>query len=140
MVAGDLAPTFSNLYPEILDPIVSEQEFRTIIAHVNESMIPAFDPFSWRNWIDAALGLLTGWLYEDFGFGGIKSRLRDVEAWIENWNRTVGAAEGVVVWPLRSTGYMSIDIQIPDPQVGMVGSVTESRPPTRADTIENGQT
>lgn len=136
MVAGDMAPTFSNLYPEILDPVVSEQEFRTIISKVNEAMVRAFDPYSWRNWIDATLGLLTGWFYEDLGLGGVKGHLRSTEAFLERWNRDVGAVEGVKVWPLRRTGYMTLDFQIPDPQVGVVGSDlgVGSQPPTRAGT------
>lgn len=122
MVKGDLAPTFSNLYPEILDPLLPEQEFRKVIATVNDELIKAFDPFSFRNWLDGALGLLTGWLWEDIGAPAIKGRLRRVEDWIERWNREVGAKDGVHIWSLRRTAYMSLDIQIPDPKVGIIHS------------------
>ncbi|KAL4981157.1 Golgin subfamily A member 7/ERF4 family-domain-containing protein [Aspergillus desertorum] len=134
MVKGDLAPTYSNLYPEILDPLLPEQEFRRIIATVNEELINAFNPFSFRNWIDGAIGLFTGWIWEDIGAPGIKRHLRHVEEWLEKWNREVGAKDGVRIWGLRRTAYMSLDIQIPDPKVGIVPSEgNPSRPGTRPD-------
>ncbi|OGM42594.1 hypothetical protein ABOM_009609 [Aspergillus bombycis] len=122
MVRGDLAPTFSNLYPEILDPLLPEQEFRRIIATVNDKLVKAFDPFSLRNWIDGALALLTGWIWEDIGVTGVKNQLKQIEDWVENWNHEVGAKDGVYIWSLRRTGYMSLDIQIPDPKVGIIPS------------------
>ena len=128
MVRGDLAPTFSNLYPEILDPLVEEQEFRDIIHHINKTLVEAFDPFSSRNWLDAVLGLLTGWLWDDLGGAGVKKRLRGLEKWIEEWNQGVGAREGTKIIPLRRTGYMNLDIQIPDPQVRVVGEDGGTRP------------
>ncbi|EEH49723.1 uncharacterized protein PADG_05802 [Paracoccidioides brasiliensis Pb18] len=122
MVKGDLAPTFSNLYPEILDPLLPEQEFRTVIAKVNAELIATFDPYSARNWFDGTMGLVTGWVWDDLGLTGVKGRLDSIEKWIENWNQTVGVEEGVKIWSLRSTGYLSVDIQIPDPKVGIVES------------------
>ncbi|KAL4933144.1 ERF4 family protein [Aspergillus undulatus] len=135
MVSGDLAPTYSNLYPEILDPLLPEQEFRRIIATVNDELIDAFNPYSFRNWIDGAIGLLTGWVWEDIGAPGAKSHLRKVEDWLERWNREVGAKDGVRIWSLRRTAYMSLDIQIPDPKVGVVPSENQSRPGTRPDSV-----
>ncbi len=120
MVRGDLAPTYSNLYPEILDPLLPEHQFRHIIEKVNQTLVVTFNPFSRRNWVDGVLGVLTGWVWEDIGFGGVKKRLRDLEQWLVDWNRDVGSAEGVKIIPLRRTGYMSLDIQIPDPQVRIV--------------------
>ena len=122
MVKGDLAPTFSNLYPEILDPLMPEQEFRTIIQKINSTLIDAFDPFSMRNWIDGLLGLLTGWLWDDLGGSAVavKNKLRGLEEWIEQWNRSTGRHEGIRVVPLRRTGYTCLDVQIPDPKVRVV--------------------
>ena len=120
MVVGDLAPTFSNIYPEILDPLMSEQEFRYVIQHINETLIHAYDPMSTTNWVDAVLGFLTGWFWEDFRKGGVKGQLNKLEAWLEDWNRTVGALDGIKLIPLRRTGYLSLDIQMPDPQVRVV--------------------
>jgi Golgin subfamily A member 7/ERF4 family len=120
MVRGDLAPTYSNLYPEILDPLLPEHQFRNVIQQVNQTLVMTFDPYSRRNWIDGVLGVVTGWFWEDLGFGGVKKRLRDLEQWLADWNRDVGCAEGVKIIPLRRTGYMSLDIQIPDPQVRIV--------------------
>ncbi|EDN06375.1 predicted protein [Histoplasma mississippiense (nom. inval.)] len=141
MVKGDLAPTFSNLYPEILDPILPELEFRTVIAKINKELISAFDPYSVRNWLDGAIGLVTGWVWDDLGVTGIKSHLKSIEQWLEHWNETVGSTEGVKIWSLRSTGYMSVDIQIPDPKVGIVetdaASATDMRPNTAGRNAEN---
>lgn len=120
MIKGDLAPTFSNLYPEILDPLVPDQEFRRIIATVNDALVQAFDPFSLRNWVDGVVGLLTGWVWEDLGAPAVKSHLQRLEDWLENWNREVGEKDGVHIWSLRRSAYMSLDIQIPDPKVGII--------------------
>ena len=120
MVVGDLAPTFSNIYPEILDPAMGEQEFRYIIRHINSTLIRAFDPYSTPNFLDGLLGFVTGWLWEDFRPGGVKGQMRRLEAWMENWNRDHGSREGIKLIPLRRTGCMNFDIQIPDPQVRVV--------------------
>ena len=116
LVEGDLAPTFSNLYPEILDPAgLSEQEFRRVIEKLNGTLIPAFSPYNWRNVVDGVLGLATGWLWDDLGFTGIKSRLKHLDQWIEQWNvdmaKSVGREEGAIppkIIPLRQTGYMTV--------------------------------
>ncbi|EHK16694.1 uncharacterized protein TRIVIDRAFT_161957, partial [Trichoderma virens Gv29-8] len=116
LLQGDLAPTFSNLYPEILDPAgIPEPEFRRIIDKLNKELVPAFDPYNPRNVLDAFLGLVTGWLWDDFGMTGIKSRLNHLEAWIEMWNRekekTTPSEEGVLppkLISLRRTGYMTV--------------------------------
>jgi hypothetical protein len=115
LYTGDLAPTFSNIYPQILDPLLSENEFRGIIKKVNESLVEAFDPFELRNWVDNILGILTGWIWEDAGLTAVKARLKRIEAWLERWNEQVGARDGVKVVPLRRTAYMTLDIQIPMP-------------------------
>ncbi|KAL7820185.1 Golgin subfamily A member 7/ERF4 family domain-containing protein [Trichoderma aethiopicum] len=132
LLQGDLAPTFSNLYPEILDPAgIPEPEFRRIIDKLNKELIPAFDPYNPRNVVDAFLGLVTGWLWDDFGMTGIKSRLNNLEAWIDNWNRekekTTPSEEGILppkLISLRRTGYMTLDIQIPDPEIAPAPSST----------------
>ncbi|KAJ5238957.1 hypothetical protein N7468_003576 [Penicillium chermesinum] len=135
MIKGDLAPTFSNLYPEILDPLLPEQEFRKILGKVNESMIKAFDPFRLRNWLDGTIGMFTGWFWDDLNAPGIKRSLDHIETWLEKWNREVGAKDGVHIWSLRRTAYMSLDIQIPDPKVGIVPSDgAPSLPHTRPST------
>lgn len=130
MVKGDLAPTFSNLYPEILDPLLSEQEFRTVIAKINEELVRTFDPYRTRNWIDGAVGLLTGWIWDDVGANHTKSEIRSLEQWLEKWNQEVGVKEGVKLIPLRRTGYLTLDIQIPDPKIGVVPESEASRPNT----------
>ncbi|KLO89819.1 uncharacterized protein LW93_1881 [Fusarium fujikuroi] len=132
LIKGDLAPTFSNLYPEILDPAgLSEQEFRRIIEKLNGELIPAFDPYDLRNIIDTLLGLVTGWIWDDVGLTGVKSRLNSLEKWIEQWNlemeKTIGTEDGAIppkILPLRQTGYMTLDIQIPDPEIAPAPSAT----------------
>ena len=132
MVVGDLAPCFSNTYPEILEPWVSEEDFRLLIKGVNERLVQAFDPMGWRAWVDAGLGVATGWLWEDLGGSGVKAGCRAAEEFVEVWNggRKGGVekeedAELVRAIPLRRTGYLSLDIQIPDPKVGVEGGGNE---------------
>ena len=111
MIAGDLAPTYSNVYPEILDPWISEQEFRTLIQNINEGLLQAFNPLGWRAWVDAVLGVATAWLWEDLGLTGAKSGVRGVEAYIERWNAEKGGKDSdpaVRIIPLRRTGYLSV--------------------------------
>ncbi|KAI0024591.1 Golgin subfamily A member 7/ERF4 family-domain-containing protein [Xylariomycetidae sp. FL0641] len=136
LLEGDLAPTFSNIYPEILDPAgVSEQEFRRVVEKLNGELVPIFSPSDWRNILDGILGVLTGWVWDDFGLTSAKRRLKNLESWIERWNeqmeKTVGSEEGSMaprIIPLRRTGYMNLDIQIPDPEI----SVSTSNPASRA--------
>lgn len=124
MVAGDLAPTFSNLYPEILDPAgVSEQDFRKLVEKINNELVPAFNPWGARNVLDAAMGLLTGWVWDDVGLTAVKSRLRNVERFIEDWNKDMesknkDAAPGTAprIVPLRRTGYMNVSPPFPFPR------------------------
>lgn len=113
---GDLAPTFSNLYPEILDPAgISEQDFRRVIEKLNGELVEAFSPYGFRNVVDSVLGAATGWLWDDFGFSAIKSRLENLEKWIDNWNKdmqkSIPSESGVLapkLISLRQTGYMTV--------------------------------
>ncbi|KAF2756065.1 hypothetical protein EJ05DRAFT_512628 [Pseudovirgaria hyperparasitica] len=127
MVAGDLAPTFANLYPEVLDPLVPEATFRNVVKNINKELLAAFDPLSGRAWIDSILGVATLWLWDDLGFSGVKSKLRKLEQWIEDWNHKVGEPEGVRIIELRRTGYLTLDFQIPDPQIGIDAQNSSSR-------------
>ena len=110
MQVGDLAPTFSNLYPEILDPHISEEQFRRLVEHINRELVAAFSPYSARNVLDTILSVATFWLWEDFGFAAVKGRLDKLERFIADWNATVGMKEGIAMIPLRRTGYMSVSI------------------------------
>jgi hypothetical protein len=108
MMAGDMAPTFANVYPEILDNVLPEDEFRRLVRHVNEVVMDAHNPFGWRAWVDTLLGIATFWLWDDLGFTGIKSKLRQLETWLTGWNREVGSKEGVQIIPLRRTAYLTV--------------------------------
>ena len=118
MIKGDLAPTYANLYPEILDPLVNEDDFRAIVKKINDSLVAAFDPYSFRACLDAIMGVATFWLWDDAGLTGVKRQLAELERWIDDWNQNVGAKEAVKIIPLRRTGYLTLDIQIPDPHLG----------------------
>ena len=120
MLEGDLAPTFSNLYPEILDPAgMSEQDFRTVIEKINNKLIPAFNPWAARNLFDGMMDLLTGWIWNDLGLTGVKSRLRKVETFLEEWNRDMesrskqGLGTAPKIVSLRRTGYMNVSQYLP---------------------------
>ncbi|KAF2254108.1 hypothetical protein BU26DRAFT_548414 [Trematosphaeria pertusa] len=136
MVKGDLAPTFANLYPEILDPLITEDEFRKIIQRINDTLMDAFDPFSFRAWLDSVMGVATFWLWDDAGLTKVKRKLSELERWVEDWNRHSGEKEGVRIIPLRRTGYLTLDIQIPDPHLGP-DNATSSRPNTQQDDLQN---
>jgi hypothetical protein len=62
MVRGDLAPTFANLYLEILYPLITEDDFRDIVKKINDSLVAAFDAFIFRAWFDAVMGVAMFWL------------------------------------------------------------------------------
>lgn len=108
MIKGDLAPTFADLYPEILDPLIEEEAFRNIIKHINHVLVDAFNPLSFRAVLDAVMGVATFWLWEDAGFTNVKKKLADLEQWIERWNKDYGEKEGVKIIPLRRTGYLTV--------------------------------
>lgn len=108
MQVGDLAPTFANLYPEILDHLIEESEFREIIKAINDELITAFSPYSARAWIDTIMGVATFWLWDDLGLAGVKKTLDNVERRIEKWNRDVGIQEGVSIISLRRTAYLNV--------------------------------
>ena len=110
MQVGDLAPTFTNLYPEILDAHISEEQFRDIVKHINTELIAAFSPWTARAWADAIMGVATLWLWEDLGFAGVKRKLKKLEKWIASWNRDVGAKDGIAIIPLRRTAYLSVSL------------------------------
>ncbi|KAL5604708.1 hypothetical protein BROUX41_001941 [Berkeleyomyces rouxiae] len=125
LVSGDVTPAFADLYPEILDPAgMSELEFRRVVEHINKNLHATFNPYSMRNIVDGLLGLVTGWVWEDLGLTHAKQQLRSIEAWLDNWNREIarsmgadGRAAAPKIIPLRLSGYMSLDIQIPDPEI-----------------------
>lgn len=132
MMKGDLAPTFANLYPEILEGCISEDDFREIIQRINGTLVQAFNPLGFRAWLDAFMGVATFWLWDDAGLTKVKKDLANLERWIETWNREVGEKEGVAIIPLRRTGYLTLDIQIPDPDF----EFNSSRPTTQQDHLQ----
>jgi len=120
LLEGDLAPTFSHTYPEILDPAgLPEDEFRRIIEKLNRDLVLAFNPYAARNIVDGVLSALTGWLWEDFGPTAIKTRLAALEDWIDKWNRdtarSIGSDDSTLppkIVSLRQTGYMTVSADL----------------------------
>ncbi|KAK5109463.1 hypothetical protein LTR62_007023 [Meristemomyces frigidus] len=118
LASGDLYPQYANLYPEILDPLVSDSEFRYLISNLNSRLKPAFDPYATRSWVDSVMGLLTGWVWDDLGFTGAKGAEKGIEAFLEEWNRgCVREGREVRVVGLRRTGFMGLDFVVPDPGI-----------------------
>ncbi len=149
MVAGDLYPQFSDTYPEILSTWMPEVQFRSLVSSLNTTLRRAFSPSAPVSMLGGVVALLSGWISEDLALTGPKSRTRDVEAVIEEWNaereRVWGSGEGsegmglVRIIPLRRTAYMCLDIQIPDPKVRVVTSPEQTRPGTRGEEGVGGQ-
>lgn len=126
VMVGDLAPTFLNLYPEILSPYLAEDRFWDLIKMLNLSLINIFNPWSMWAWIDAIMGFITGWLWDDFGLTRAKKELAKLEREMEQWNKQFGYPEGIRVIPLRRTGFLCLDIEIPDPKIGPEGDDASS--------------
>jgi hypothetical protein len=125
--SGDLYPQYANLYPEILDPLVTDGEFRFLISNLNSRLKAAFDPHARRAWADGVMGVVTGWVWDDLGLTGAKRAEKSLEGFIEEWNRGK-EREGreVRVVQLRRTGFMSLDFVVPDPGIdGVEGEERE---------------
>ncbi|ATY64226.1 Golgin subfamily A member 7 ERF4 [Cordyceps militaris] len=145
LLHGDLAPAFSNLYPEILDPAgISEPEFRKVIGKLNAELGETFNPYAGRNVVDSVMGAVTGWLWDDLGLTASKRRLAALEDWMEKWNTEMQKSmstddSGLVapkMIPLRQTGYMTLDIQIPDPEIAPAPSTAGANESRTALTME----
>ncbi|KAF2157356.1 hypothetical protein K461DRAFT_317466 [Myriangium duriaei CBS 260.36] len=121
LVAGDAYPAFANLYPEILADWIGEAEFRVLVGGINDRLKEAFKPDGARAVVDALLGVATGFLWDDAGWSGAKRGVKELERYMEQWNEE-RKKEGnpVRLIPLRRTGFMNLDIQIPDPGIDIV--------------------
>lgn len=110
MISGDLAPTFSDVYPVVLaDAGLEELEFRRIVERLNQELIKAWSPYSARNMFDSFMGLITGYVWDDLGVTGIKGKLKSVEIMLENENKSLeahGATAKLIA--LRKTGYLCV--------------------------------
>lgn len=121
--SGDLYPQYANLYPEILDPLVTDDEFRFLISNLNSRLKATFDPFTARAAVDAVMGVVTGFVWDDLGLTGAKKGMKELEGFVEGWNRE-RARQGkeVRMVQLRRTGFMALDFLVPDPGIEeMVG-------------------
>jgi hypothetical protein len=119
--AGDLYPQYANLYPEILDPLVSDEDFRFLISNINARLRETFDPYSTRAAIDAVVGAATGYIWDTLGMTGAKRGMRALETFVEKWNAEKARQEKEVrLVQLRRTGFMSMDFVIPDPHIDVV--------------------
>lgn len=130
LVAGDLYPALQNLYPEILVGFITEDQFRSLIATLNKMLEEAFTPWSVGGWFDAILGIATGFLWDNTGLTASKRKVAQMERWVDDWNHEAESqGRQVKLIGLRRTGFLSLDIQIPDPHIDdPVPSDTASRP------------
>lgn len=115
MIVGDLAPTFSATYPELLGEAgLGEAEFRRCVESINARLIEAFNPFGVRNLVDAVMGLCTGWFWDDAGLTYTKRCLAAVERAIEGFNRELemGSSQARFI-SLKKSAYMSVSRIIP---------------------------
>ena len=118
LVAGDLYPALQNIYPEILAEWITEREFRDLIETINAMLEKAFSPLTMMAAVDGWLSVLTGSLWEDAGFAGSKAGVKRIEQWMDNWNKNKKEQGNEVrLIPLRRTGFLNLDIQIPDPEI-----------------------
>lgn len=120
LATSDTYPAYANLYPEILDPAVSESDFRFLISNINSQIEQAFNPFTLRALFDSMMGLFTGFIWDDFGLSGSKTGQKSLERFVDNWNAQK-AREGLdvkLVQP-RKTGFTVLDFIIPDPGIDL---------------------
>jgi hypothetical protein len=118
LATGDMYPSYANLYPEILDPVISESDFRFLIANLNAKIESAFNPFTFRALFDCLLGVFTGFLWDDLGMSGVKTGQKSLERFVDNWNaqKAKEGREVKLVQP-RRTGFTALDFIIPDPGI-----------------------
>ncbi|KAK3713901.1 hypothetical protein LTR37_008151 [Vermiconidia calcicola] len=119
LTAGDLYPQFQNLYPEILDPLVTDEDFRFLISNLNSRLKATFSPFTTRAWVDAVIGAATGYVWEDLGLTGVKRGMKGIERFLDGWN---GEGREVRVVQVRRTGFMALDFVVPDPGIDGEGN------------------
>ncbi|KFX95615.1 hypothetical protein O988_05725 [Pseudogymnoascus sp. VKM F-3808] len=69
------------------------------------------------------MGLCTGWFWDDAGLTYTKRCLAAVEKAIEGFNRELemGSSQARFI-SLKKSAYMSLDVQIPTPQIGFIES------------------
>jgi hypothetical protein len=115
---GDMYPVYANLYPEILDPLVTDAEFRSVIATINDLSKKIFEPATAAVWTDALLGFFTGYFWDDLGFTEARRAESKLEQFVKRWNgeREREGKEVRVIQP-RRTGFMNLDFIIPDPGI-----------------------
>ncbi|KAK5167357.1 uncharacterized protein LTR77_007056 [Saxophila tyrrhenica] len=119
--AGDLYPQYANLYPEILDPLVTDEDFRFLISSLNARLKEVFNPHTTRAWLDSVMGVATGFVWDDLGLTGAKRGVRELERWVERWNaEKEREGKEVRVVQLRKTGFMTLDFVVPDPGIDVV--------------------
>ncbi|KAF8245158.1 hypothetical protein K440DRAFT_528356, partial [Wilcoxina mikolae CBS 423.85] len=109
MYSGDLSPAFSNIYPEILQDLLSEERFRDVIRRVNSELYAAHSPWGVWNILEGFVGMLTLWVYEDVFGTFAKRRIQRLERYVEEVNGELEREGlGVKIIPLRRTGYLNV--------------------------------
>ena len=84
----------------------------------NARLRSAFDPFGGRALVDAVLGVLTGFVWDDVGLTGAKRAVKGLEGFIDEWNRRKKAeGKDVRLVQVRRAGFMALDCVVPDPGI-----------------------
>lgn len=126
LMTRELVYGFSRTYPEILEPVLAESQFREVVDYINDVLWRALYPFSRQNMTDRVISYLTANVYDDLGLTNTKRELAHLEKWLEHWNKVVGKQSGVKVISLQRTAYLNLDFQIPDPQISTDAADTQS--------------
>ncbi|KAI5854682.1 Golgin subfamily A member 7/ERF4 family-domain-containing protein [Tricharina praecox] len=138
MYSGDLSPAFSYVYPEILEPFVSEVRFREVIKRVNDELYEAHTPWSRANIMEGVVGMLTLWMYEDIVDTKAKRRIENVERYLERVNEELEKEGGAKFIPLRRTGFLKVIADsIPMPEYAIDDLVVAGHSNTRPRNLDH---
>ncbi|ANB11856.1 Shr5p [Sugiyamaella lignohabitans] len=114
---GALTPTFdengvshglSSKSP--LESYLTHQEFQTIIKGINERLLRAYYPWTWRNVIGNILSFFTLYMSDYFIKPQIDIDLAGIELFIKTTNESLN---DIKIMSLKRSGYLSLDFQIP---------------------------
>ncbi|ODV81604.1 uncharacterized protein CANTADRAFT_45198 [Suhomyces tanzawaensis NRRL Y-17324] len=104
-----------------LTPLVpgwlSVEEFTAIVTRINQLLYDALNPFDYRNAFQSVLDVMSGGTLSLLVNPYSKKKLLELESYIDT-DVNVKLAEkckGLKVIPLRQSGYLSLDFQVPRP-------------------------
>lgn len=128
LVSGDLYPQYQNLYPDILDPLVSDSDFRFLLTNINTRLERIFTPWSFWAVFDAVMGVLTGFFWDDLGLTHAKRGIRELESFVDRWNADKERNHvDIRLVQLRRTGFINMDFIVPDPGLDAADGDTQAK-------------